>query len=62
RKLNRVPAGATDWDVPYPFQEGEGPDEYYKTWERERGKHLVAQLVKLIKGAARKAATKNYLR
>ena len=62
RKLNRVPAGATDWDVPYPFPEGEGPDEYRKTWERERGKHLVAQLVKLIKIAARKAATKNYLR
>ena len=61
RKLNRVPAGAIDWDVPYPFQDGEGPDEYRKTWERERGKHLVTQLVKLIKGAARKAATKNYL-
>lgn len=61
RKLNRVPAGATDWDVPYPFQEGEGPDEYRKTWERERTKHLVGQLVKLVKMAARKAATKNYL-
>jgi hypothetical protein len=61
RKLDRVPAGAADWDVPYPFQEGEGPDEYRKTWERERQKHLVVQLVKLVKMAARKAATKNYL-
>ena len=61
RKLSRVPAGAADWDVPYPFQPGEGPDQYHKTWERERGKELVAQLVKLIKIAARKAATKNYL-
>jgi len=52
RKLNCVPAGAADWDVPYPFKEGEGPDEYYKTWQRERGKHLAAQLVKLIKGAS----------
>ena len=62
RRLNRVPAGATDWDVPYPFQEGEGPDEYHKTWERKRAKDLVAQLVKLIKLAARKAAVKNHLR
>ncbi|KAF8149931.1 hypothetical protein B0H34DRAFT_169097 [Crassisporium funariophilum] len=61
RKLNRVPAGASDWDVPYPFPQGEGPDAYHKTWERERGKHLISQLIKLIKGAARKAATKNYL-
>lgn len=61
RKLNRVPAGATDWDVPYPFPEGEGPDAYRKTWERERGKQLISQLIKLIKTAARKAATKKYL-
>jgi hypothetical protein len=62
RRLIRVPAGATDWDVPYPFQEGEGPDEYHKTWERKRAKDLVTQLVKLIKLAARKAAIKNHLR
>jgi hypothetical protein len=61
RKLNRVPAGATDWDVPYPFERGEGPDAYHSTWERERGKQLVSQLVSLIKTAARKAATKKYL-
>ena len=62
RKLHRVPAGATDWDVPYPFPEGEGPDAYHKTWERERGKQLISQLIKLIKTAARKAATKKYLK
>ncbi|KJA19873.1 hypothetical protein HYPSUDRAFT_204295 [Hypholoma sublateritium FD-334 SS-4] len=61
RKLNRVPAGASDWDVPYPFQQGEGPEAYHKTWERERGKQLISQLIKLIKNAARKAATKKYL-
>lgn len=61
RKLNRVPAGASDWDVPYPFQKGEGPEAYHKTWERERGKQLISQLIKLIKNAARKAATKKYL-
>ena len=60
RKLDRVPAGAADWDVPYPFQEGEGPDRYYETWERKRAKDLVAQLVKLIKVATRKAAIKNH--
>ncbi|KAF9479613.1 hypothetical protein BDN70DRAFT_878578 [Pholiota conissans] len=61
RKLNRVPAGATDWDVPYPFNRGEGPQEYQETWERERGKQLITQLISLIKSAARKAATKKYL-
>lgn len=61
RKLHSVPAGAADWDVPYPFPQGEGPDAYRSTWERERGKQLISQLVSLIKNAARKAATKNYL-
>ncbi|KAF9003943.1 hypothetical protein BDQ17DRAFT_466613 [Cyathus striatus] len=61
RKLSRVPAGAADWDVPYPFPQGEGPEEYRQNWERERGKQLIAQLVNLIKIAARKAAMKNYL-
>ncbi|KAJ3504317.1 hypothetical protein NLJ89_g7995 [Agrocybe chaxingu] len=60
RRLNRVPAGAADWDVPYPFEKGEGPTAYEKTWERERGKRLIAELIKLIKAAARKAATKKY--
>ncbi|KAF4613505.1 hypothetical protein D9613_007560 [Agrocybe pediades] len=61
RKLDRVPAGAADWDVPYPFPQGEGPDAYQQNWDRERGKQLIAQLIKLIKIAARKAATKKYL-
>ncbi|KAF5327086.1 hypothetical protein D9619_004501 [Psilocybe cf. subviscida] len=61
RKLNRVPAGAADWDVPYPFEAGDGPESYHNTWERERGKRLISELIKLIKNAARKAATKKYL-
>jgi hypothetical protein len=61
RKLNRVPAGASDWDVPFPFAEGEGPEDYQRTWEQDRGKQLVVELIKLIKIAARKAATKKYL-
>ncbi|KAF9468088.1 hypothetical protein BDZ94DRAFT_1148100, partial [Collybia nuda] len=61
RKLNRVPAGAVDWDVPYPFPQGEGPEAYRTTWERERGKQLISQLVSLIKNAARKAATKIFI-
>jgi hypothetical protein len=60
RKLNRVPAGAVDWDVPYPFSPGEGPNAYRTTWERQRGKQLLSQLLGLIKSAARKAATKIY--
>ena len=53
RKLYCVPAGAADWDVPYPFQEGDGPDGYHKTWEHKRSKELVLQFVKLIKLAER---------
>ncbi|KAG6842303.1 hypothetical protein C0991_010591 [Blastosporella zonata] len=60
RRLNRVPAGAVDWDVPYPFPEGQGPKSYRTTWQRDRGKQLISQLVTLIKSAARKAATRKY--
>ncbi|KAI0325543.1 hypothetical protein GY45DRAFT_1224935, partial [Cubamyces sp. BRFM 1775] len=58
RKLNSVPAGAADWDVPYPFQEGQGPENYRAVWEQERGKQLLKDLVQLVQNAARKAATK----
>lgn len=61
RKLNCVPAGASDWDVPFPFAEGEGPEDYQRNWERDRGKQLVVELIQLIKIAARKAAAKKYL-
>jgi hypothetical protein len=60
RKLGSVPAGAVDWDVPYPFSDGEGPHAYRTNWEKERGKQLINQLVGLIKSAARTAATRTY--
>ncbi|EGN99252.1 hypothetical protein SERLA73DRAFT_137509, partial [Serpula lacrymans var. lacrymans S7.3] len=60
RKLSNVPAGAADWDVPYPFQSGEGPAAYRANWERERGRQLLTQLITLIKGAAQNAALKSY--
>lgn len=62
RKLNRVPAGAADWDIPYPFDQGEGPTEYQETWQGERGKELIEQLINLIKNATKKAAMQNYLK
>ncbi|KAJ6531784.1 hypothetical protein B0H19DRAFT_1188567 [Mycena capillaripes] len=61
RKLRHVPAGAELWDVPFPFNEGEGPEAYRNDWEKDRGKKLVAELVSLIKSAARKAAVQNHL-
>ncbi|KAF8206474.1 hypothetical protein K438DRAFT_1963507 [Mycena galopus ATCC 62051] len=61
RKLRQVPAGAHLWDVPFPFNEGEGPAAYRNEWEKDRGKALVAELIRLIKDAAKKAALKNYL-
>lgn len=60
RKLNNVPAGATDWDVPYPFQEGQGPQGYEATWAQQRARALLADLVGLIQGAAKKVAVKGY--
>ncbi|KAJ7475841.1 hypothetical protein FB451DRAFT_258959 [Mycena latifolia] len=61
RKLRHVPAGAELWDVPFPFNEGEGPKTYRDDWGKDRGKKLIAELVALIKGAARKAAVQNHL-
>ncbi|KAJ7593103.1 hypothetical protein C8J56DRAFT_490864 [Mycena floridula] len=60
RKLRAVPAGAADWDVPYPFKEGEGPQKYETNWEKKRGKQLISQLVGLIKTATRIAALKKW--
>jgi hypothetical protein len=62
RKLNHVPAGAADWDVPFPFEEGYGPDSYKRNWKRERAKQLAAELMSLIKDAVKIAATKAYWR
>jgi len=61
RRLNSVPAGAADWDVPYPFQQGEGPSQYRVRWEKERLKQLFSQLAVLIKGAQRSAAARTYI-
>ncbi|KAI9512109.1 hypothetical protein F5148DRAFT_971297, partial [Russula earlei] len=61
RRLNSVPAGAADWDVPYPFQQGEGPSQYRLHWEKERLKQLLSQLAVLIKCAKRSAAARTYL-
>lgn len=60
RKVNAVPAGASDWDVPYPFQNGEGPANYRTNWEKQRSKQLVEDLIGLVKSAMKKAAAKNY--
>ncbi|KAI0719262.1 hypothetical protein C8T65DRAFT_636112 [Cerioporus squamosus] len=57
---SQSPEQAADWDVPYPFQEGQGPENYRTNWERERSKQLLADLVQLVKGAAQKAATKTW--
>ncbi|KAL1730345.1 hypothetical protein EV714DRAFT_210967 [Schizophyllum commune] len=60
RKLTKVPAGAQDWDVPFPFQEGEGPEDYQQKWEKQRTRRLIGQLINLIKAAAKKTALRKY--
>ncbi|KAF9237677.1 hypothetical protein BU15DRAFT_33564, partial [Melanogaster broomeanus] len=59
RKLRHVPAGAAEWDVPFPFAAGEGPEAYRDTWAGDRAKQLVAQLLGLVKDAAKRAAVKS---
>ncbi|KZT20156.1 hypothetical protein NEOLEDRAFT_1141125 [Neolentinus lepideus HHB14362 ss-1] len=61
KKVMKVPAGASNWDVPFPLENGECSQEYLANWERARTKQLVVQLVNLIKTAANKAATKAYI-
>lgn len=58
RKLSAVPAGAADWDVPYPFAAGQGPPGYHSNWGRQRQQQLLEDLVGLIQSAAKKAAAK----
>jgi hypothetical protein len=57
RKLSRVPAGAADWDVPFPFPPGEGPPNYKEEWTNERCERLISDFVTLLReGAAKTAA------
>ncbi|KAH6913109.1 hypothetical protein BKA70DRAFT_1261904 [Coprinopsis sp. MPI-PUGE-AT-0042] len=62
RRLSIVPAGANDWDVPYPFPEGQGPTSYQGSWKTERGKQLIDQLIELTKVASKKAAVQKFLK
>ncbi|KAI0028775.1 hypothetical protein K488DRAFT_89395, partial [Vararia minispora EC-137] len=59
--LSRVPAGATDWDVPYPFRAGEGPAHYAAHWPRARIARLLSQLLALVQAATRSAPARSYL-
>ncbi|KAL5525805.1 hypothetical protein ACEPAG_7142 [Sanghuangporus baumii] len=61
RKLNQVPAGAKDWDVPYPFPANEGPPNYLESWKKKRGKKLMMRLVSLVREAVQKATAKSQM-
>lgn len=50
----KVPANAADWDVPYPFPDGEAPPGYLETWSLEKAKSLS----KAMLSAVRRAVTK----
>lgn len=58
RKLSRVPAGAADWDVPFPFPPGEGPANYKEEWTNERCERLISDFVALLREGANKAAAR----
>lgn len=49
RRLQRVPAGAEGWTVPFPFQQGEGPQHYRETWEMKRLIVLLGSLIRNLK-------------
>ena len=58
RKLSRVPAGAADWDVPFPFPPGEGPPNYKEEWTNERCERLISDFIALLREGANKAAAR----
>lgn len=58
RKLSRVPAGATDWDVPFPFPPGEGPPNYKEEWTNERCERLISDFVTLLREGVNKATAR----
>ena len=58
RKLSRVPAGAADWDVPFPFPPGEGPPNYKEEWTNERCERLITDFLTLLREGANKAAAR----
>jgi hypothetical protein len=49
RRLQRVPAGAESWTVPFPFPQGEGPQYYRETWEMKRLIVLLGSLLRNLK-------------
>ena len=58
RKLSRVPAGAADWDVPFPFPPGEGPPNYKEEWTNERCERLISDFIALLREGTNKAAAR----
>lgn len=58
RKLSQVPAGATDWDVPFPFPPGEGPSNYQEEWTTERCEHLISEFITLLREGTNKATAR----
>ena len=59
RKLSRVPAGAVDWDVPFPFPPGEGPPNYKEEWTNERCERLISDFITLLREGVDKAASRS---
>lgn len=49
RRLQRVPAGAEGWTIPFPFPQGEGPQHYREMWEMKRLIVLLGSLIRNLK-------------
>jgi len=62
RKLSQVPAGAADWDVPFPFPPGEGPPNYKEEWTNERCERLISDFITLLREGANKAAARESIK
>jgi hypothetical protein len=43
-----VPAGAEDWTVPFPFKDGDIPEQYNHDWKKASVKKLLGDLINLI--------------
>ncbi|KAG8815168.1 hypothetical protein FRC17_000838 [Serendipita sp. 399] len=49
RKLNRIPAGAEDWAIPFPFQQGHEPKQYMQRWDSRKMVLLLQSLLRNLR-------------
>src|SRR5258708_1571131 len=57
RKARRVPAGASSWDIPFPFAPGHAPEGYVENWYARRKGVLLTGIQENVKRVVSKTET-----